>query len=365
MNEKAYITVKATPQHDSMLRKLLRETPIQGRLCVAMESEPSFFASDHDVIGHDVALVLQNETPVACGSRLLRKVFWQNTERHVAYLAHLRLHPRFQKRGGRALLAGYRMLTNCAKDSPAVATWTAIFSSNTKAQTALVGNRAGLPEYVARGELQSSLMLIKRNMRWPIELNCVKATIADMPAITCFLQKELCHRLLAPCLNDNDLTAGRRWPDLQPEDFILVRKDGEIIAVVAVRDLRQYKQVRVIKIPLLWKLARLPSLMLAACNIYPAIPQQGNVLACAYASFFTVKDDDPITAHILLRAACALASEKGLHFLSVAFHENDPKSHSTANLPSLKTNGILYQVMLSGEHETWPEDIPYIDPANL
>ena len=363
MRESSYTSVKARSQHDADLRKLLSETPLLGTLRVTMESEPSYFSSDHDLVQHDAVLVSHQQTPVACGSRLLRRVFWEGNEQHVAYLAHLRLHPSWQKRGGRALIEGYRMIAKFAHDSPAVATWTAIFRSNSDAQSALIGQRAGLPNYVARGTLHSALVLIKRKHCWPHD--CVRAQAEDMPAITSFLQQELCHRPLAPLIQGDDLANRQRWPDLRPSDFVMVKKNDAIIGVTAVRDLRNFKQVRVTRLPLLWKLARLPSRLLAACSLCTPIPQEGVVLALGYASFFTVKHDEPSTAKILLRAATVIAAEKKLNFLSVAFHENDPKRQAIEPIPAIKTHGVLYQVIFQEQGDSWPEQTPYIDPANL
>ena len=357
--------IAATSAHDAALRQLLRETPVAGLLRVTLEREPSFFGADLDVTHHDVAMVLQQGMAIACGSRVLRRVFWNGAEQEVAYLSDLRLHPNFQKRGGRALTSGYRLLAQCARRHPAAATWTAVFASNTTAQSVLVGRRAGLPEYVDRGRLVCSLLLIKRRHLWPNRSNCARASQQDLPEITRFLQQELQHRPLAPFLGDSDLANGLRWPDLQAEDFIIARQGQEIIGTVAVRDLRRYKQVRISKTPWLWRFAKLPAQVLAALNFCPTLPNQGEVLAMGFASFLIVRNDDSSTTKNLLNAATALASQKGLSFLSAAFHEGDPKAAGICSLPALKTDGILYQVLIGNRSVIWTTRAPYIDPANL
>lgn len=357
--------IAATSAHDAALRQLLRETPVAGLLRVTLEREPSFFGADIDVSQHDVALVLQRGQAIACGSRVLRRVCWNGSEQEVAYLSDLRLHPNFQRRGGRALLGGYRLLEKCARQRPAAATWTAVFESNAIAQTTLVGGRAGLPEYVNRGRLICPLLLVKRRHPEPAGSICVRACAADLPAITLFLQQNLSPRPLAPCVADLDLMHGRRWPDLQADDFIIARRGPEILGVVAVRDLRRYKQVRVVETPWLWRMAKFPSQLVAALNLAPALPIPGQVLPLGFASFLTVKNDDVDLTRMLLQAAAGLASRKGLSFLSTAFHESDPKSAATRELPALKTDGILYQVLQGPKNVTWTAATPYIDPANL
>ncbi len=357
--------IAATSAHDAALRQLLRETPVAGLLRVTLEREPSFFGADFDVTQHDVALVLQLGQAVACGSRVLRRVCWNGSEQEVAYLSDLRLHPNFQKRVGRALLGGYRLLEKCARQHPAAATWTAVFESNTVAQTTLVGGRAGLPDYANRGRLICPLLLVKRRHPEPAGSICVRACAADLPEITLFLQQNLAPRPLAPYVADLDLMHGRRWPDLQANDFIMARRGPEILGVVAVRDLRRYKQVRVVETPWLWRMAKFPSQLVAALNLAPALPIPGQVLPIGFASFLTVKNDDVALTRMLLQAAAALASRKGLSFLSTAFHESDPKSTATRELPALETDGILYQVLQGAQNANWTAATPYIDPANL
>ena len=128
MKATRYECTNATAQDDAVLRRLLRETSVEGRLQVTLEREPSFFGADQDVTQHDVALVSHDGTPMACGSRVLRNLYWRGAVQEVAYLGDLRLHPSHQKRGGRGLLAGYQMLTACARERSAAATWTAVFA---------------------------------------------------------------------------------------------------------------------------------------------------------------------------------------------------------------------------------------------
>ena len=357
--------IEAIPQHEIVLRRLLRETPVEGVLRVTLEREPSFFGADFDVAQHEVALVLQHGNLIACGSRVLRRASWNGTEQDVAYLSDLRLHPDFQKRAGRALIGGYQLLEKFACERPAAVTWTAVFSSNATAQTILVGRRTGLPEYVDRGRLFCPLLLVKRRHPWPQGLDCARANDRDLPGITCFLQEHLSHRPLAPCLGDGDLVNGKRWPDLQTEDFIIAKQGKEIVGVVAVRDLRRYKQVKIVEIPWLWRMAKFPSQLVAMLNFAPALPNPGEVLAMGYASFLTVKNDDATVTKALLQSATALASQKGLSFLSVAFHESDPKASAIRGLPALRTDGILYQVLLGSHTTDWTSGVPYIDSANL
>ena len=67
---------------DAALRRLLRETPLPGGISVTLEREPSFFGADVDVIRHDTVWL----DGAGCGSRLLKRAWWNGEEADVAYI---------------------------------------------------------------------------------------------------------------------------------------------------------------------------------------------------------------------------------------------------------------------------------------
>jgi hypothetical protein len=91
----------ARPEDDAALRRLLRETPMDGRIRISLEREPGLFraAEIEGGIHHcAVARDPSNGVPIAMCSRLVRRM-WVNGERRPAgYLTQLH-HNNFALRG--------------------------------------------------------------------------------------------------------------------------------------------------------------------------------------------------------------------------------------------------------------------------
>lgn len=352
-----------TREDEAQLRKLLRETVIEGAIPVTLEREPSFFAADVDVLRHDVALATEGEAAVSCGSRVLRRAVWGGELREVAYLCDLRVHPRLQKRAGRLLREGFRHLLLLASGHPAVVTWTAVFGGNRKALHTLTGSRAGLPAYVDRGKLVCLMLWAGRWATWPAGRGCRMAASADWPAMADFFNRHSGRQPLAPVLRGDDFDK-KRWLGLSPEDFVLLFEKNELAGMAAVWDQRVFKQVRVARLPRWMAWLRQPMRLASRWLPCPRLPAPGTVMAVASAAFLAVRDNDPTLCRRLLRAARSAAGRRGLDFLCVCLHEHDAKTRALAGLPATSAHGRLFQVGVAGD-EPWTEDVPYIDPAFL
>ena len=339
----------ATSDDDVGLRRLLRETPLKGALTVTLEREPSFF-TDHQ----DTVAALVDGRVVACGSRIVRKIYWQSRPTPIAYLADLRVHPDYQKHAGRILVEGYRLLEKTARDRPATVTWSAVFSSNQAAMRALARHRRTIPEYMDRGGLISPMWWCGPANRWPAA--CKRAQEEDRTALIEFLQRCFLRRPLAPMISADKLAM---------EDFVIIRESGELIGAVAVIDLRATKQVRVIEAPWPLRLMRGPAHGLAPWLTLPRLPRRGGLLALGHAGFLAVENDDVSTTRRLLLGARALAAERGLSLLCGCFHEEDPLLAGAKGLPATRVDGRLFQVMLNGPSEPWTASIPHIESAWL
>jgi hypothetical protein len=64
--------------------------------------------------------------------------------------------------------------------------------------------------------------------------------------------------------------------------------------------------------------------LVARLSARPALPDVGEKIFQAYASFVCVADDDPEVFRALLRRVCAVAAERGYSYLMTGFDERDP-----------------------------------------
>ena len=351
------------PEDDAALRQLLREAPVQGGMPVTLEREPSFFEADIDVRHHDVVTAWSGGTMIGCASRVVRPVWWGGEVADAAYLADLRLHPAWQRRAGRILLAGYRHMEQCARHVPAAVTWTAVFEQNHTAQQTIAAGRAGLPSYQNRGRLHCPVLFVSKGSRVPADIK--PARPSEAKEIAGFLNTRMRTRLLAPLHTAEDLCGGKRWPGLRLADILVLRKAGRITGVVAVHDVRQHRQIRVGKLTG-WQAMVRPWSRLAARIIgYPGLPRDGSVLALGYASFLAVEGDDPATARKMLVGARAVAAARGLEFLCTCLHAQDPLVPALSGLPALTSHGTLYEVVAPGASSTWVPGVPHLEPVCL
>lgn len=339
----------ATVDDDAELRRLLRETPLRGALTVTLEREPSFF-TDHP----DTVVALVEGHVIACGSRVLRQVHWQEKPVDSAYLADLRVHPDFRKHAGRILREGYRLMAESARDRPAAVTWSAVFSSNRSAMRTLSRPRRAIPEYIDRGGLRSPMWWCGPADRWPSE--CQRAGEEDREALAEFLQRRFKKRDLTPVVHAADLDVG---------DFVILREAGDLVGAVAVIDPQTAKQIRVIDAPWSLRLLHGPAHWLAPWITLPRMPRPGRLLALGHVGFLCVHNDDPNIARRLLRGARVLAAERGLSLLCGCFHQDDPLLQSAKGLPATWVDGRLFQVMLNGSAEPWTDSIPHFESAWL
>ena len=355
----------ATPADDAALRHLLRATPLPGKIRVSLEREPSWSEGQLDCLHHDTAINYQGGQPAACGSRILRRAWWQGQAADTAYLADLRVHPDYQNRAGRLLQQGFRHLEARAAARPAAVTWTAIFEENHHAREILTSGRAGLPTYTDRGRLICPAFPVRPRMPAPDTpgLTWDTGTFDDLPAIAAFLTARQKHRPLAPVHRAEDFAAGTRWPGLSPGHFLLARRDGRLAGVIAVWDQRAFRQVHIQKVSGSLRFARWIYRPIARVFGWTGVPPDHSILSLAHASFLAVEDDEPALARQLILAAQAAASRRRIQWLCLCLHESDPLAAALKGMPFLSSHGRLYQV--SRTPESWLGTAPVIESATL
>jgi len=94
------LAVPGDPAVDVALRRLLRENPLPGKIVLAYEREPSYFAAaglegpfHQTLVARDVA----TGEVLGCANRSVRSLFVNGEARPVGYMSQLRLHPRLRR----------------------------------------------------------------------------------------------------------------------------------------------------------------------------------------------------------------------------------------------------------------------------
>src|SRR6184192_255960 len=135
----------ATPEHDSAIRRLLRDNPIAGDISVSFEREPNYFTQLPGA--EDQAILAFDQNRLACTGRCcIRSLFINGQPRRVGYLSELRLDWQFQGRSD-ILRHGYRFFESVAEAAPADFYFTSISADNKRSLRFLEANLPGMPDY--------------------------------------------------------------------------------------------------------------------------------------------------------------------------------------------------------------------------
>lgn len=324
MKEHLHIASRAQPEDDAELRQLMRETWQDGAVKLGMEKEPRFVQDDSDIV-----IVRHRPTGdvSGCGSRKDRLLWLHGREQQVAYLGDLRVHPSYRRLSGRVLQAGFQQLTQWQLEKPAALTFTAIFSDNHQALSALTHERLGLPKYVEAGKLHTSAFLL------PYRASTVEDTAADLDAASAYLNSQ-----------KRDLSAVIT-PSLLAEmaDLCVLMEQGRVIGVAALADRSSHQQMRVHGYS---RSLNLVSRMLQLIG-YRGLPKAGELFKTLFVAHLAARD--VTTAKLLLNQLRHRATQCGAHALLLTQHESDPMLCLQRSALAVRSSSRLYQVAWPGQ----------------
>jgi hypothetical protein len=317
----------ANAADEPALRRLLRETPLDGEISVSLECEPSInFASG--IQGRRTEFIVARSgghgAVVAMGSRHLTECYVNGARRPVGYLGQLRVLQ--EHRGQGALLrGGFAALRRCHADGEAPFYLTTIVADNDVARRVLEAGNPGFPTYRFIGNVITHVLAARRAGRGPAGGIAAEAAGAgDVDEILACLARHGRSRQFAPCWPRDRLLSGVEARGLRIEDFLVVRRQGRIAGCMACWDQRAFKQtvIRRYSPHLAW--ARPFGNLVAGLTGGQRLPAVGEKLAMAFASHLAVDDDDPRTFSALMNGVTLAAAARGLDYISLGLSDTDP-----------------------------------------
>ena len=314
----------ATEADDADLRLVLRETPMEGRIRIAFEREPSWFAAAV-VDGDERQVVACREVDsgriIGFGCRSLRRVYVDGRPQCVGYLSGLRVLPAFRKRG--LVARGYAYFRQLHADARTPYYLTTIAEGNAPALNTLTSARAGLPRYAPAGKYHTLAIPCVTRRR---AVNCVirPATHQDLPAVFELLHQDGACRQFFPVIGAQDFGPAGMLRGLNTENLLVAEQAGSIVGLVGVWDQHAFKQSVVISYRGVLNWTRRPINFWARLRSHPQLPAIGQPFRFLAAALTVVRNDSPHTFEALLHAA-AQPSPNGLNsHLLVGLHERDP-----------------------------------------
>jgi len=319
----------ATAAHDPALRRLLRESPMPGRIALSLEREPSYFAAAAlEGPEHHTIIALEDGRVVAAGSVSARGRFINGRAMRVGYLGALRLAPASRGRAS-ILLRGYNFFRQLHERGGPPLYLTSIFADNRPARRFLERGLSGMPNYRFLGEfvtlaipraraanLSGRAARAFRRLR-QAGLQVIPGSTERRAEIRDLLNRELGKYQFAPEWAESEIYA---------KNFCLVcAQDGTLVGCAAIWDQRAFKQsvVRGYRGSLRWarKLINAGATALGR----PALPPLGAPISHAFISHLAAPSGQPEIAEALLRSLQGAARALGVDYLTLGFDARDAR----------------------------------------
>src|SRR5262245_30259485 len=317
----------AKPEDDAAIRRLLATNAVPGRVTVTYEREPNYFAGCATMGRGCQSLVARaGDGIVGVACRATRPMLVNGREVRLGYLGQLRVDERFR---GRWLVSrGFRLLKRLHDDDPVPAYLLSLIEENREALGVLIERRRpGFPIFRHVGRLITLALALGRPHRTKVDRSAQceieRAGRDDLPGIVDFLRRRGEARQFYPAYSEDDFR-GEATLGFRPEDFFVARRNGALAGVIGLWDQSGYKQT-ITRGYAGWLRWARPAYNLAArLSARPALPNAGEKILSAYASFVCVADEDTGVFRALLRRVCHVAAERGYSYLMAGFDERDP-----------------------------------------
>lgn len=322
----AYTLRNALPADEAGILRLVGAPQPSTGLVLGFERSPSYLASasvSHDAPDVIVATLRDGkDTVVGVVNMGRRQAYVNGVKQPVIYGSDMRIAPEHQ--GGRLLVYFNRQIRERLADTG----WyqTIILKENARSNAAFAqGGRAGLPTYHPHlSVITYTLTACQR--RAPEGLSVRAATAADVPAMNAFVVRMADHYQFLPAYDFAGVLSGDPYyRGLAIEDFVLVERAGELCAIGALWQQKDFKQTRVVAYhPLL-------ALLRPFYNLWTRwqgglqLPPPGGLLDYTMAhSLLSAPDDSPAFA-ALLQALWQRLQARGGRALCLSLAENDPR----------------------------------------
>lgn len=359
----------ATPDDDAELRRLMRETPMEGSISLAFAREPSFFGAS-GVEGESTTVLAREPSGrvVALFSRSVRPSWVDGERRDLAYLSALRIRPAYRARRG-LLRAGFARVRELEDAHPGDVPYaiTTIVSDNRPAVRLLEAGLPGLPRYHRRQDLLTlAAPCWRRRYRAVPGLAVRGAELGDLDDIVAVLGRWGRRHAFGPVWTAETLADPERCRDLRVEDFVVAIRGGRMVGCVALWDQSGFKQSVVAGYAGALRWGRHAINVAAPWLDVPRLPAPGSLLRHAYLSHLAVDDDDPSVARAVVGWATDRARPLGLAYVTTMLCDDHPLLATLRQLLRPRVyRSTLYLVAWGDSPVPAPGALPHLEVAVL
>lgn len=316
----------ATPDDDPELRQLLANTPMPGRLAVSFQREPNYFLGC-PTMGHFWQVIIFRHQPdghiagVMC--RAIRP-YWINGQRvDLGYIGQIRIAEQYRSQW--LLWRSVDFFRSLHADKRTSTYLGVISDENTIARGILVekpSRRFPQARHVA-AIYTLGIILHRPKKAITSDLTIQRGSREQLTEINAFYARHGPDKQFFPAYTAQDFVS-EATQGFQVEDFVIARRDGEIVGIMGLWDQSGYKQsiVHAYTGSLHW-LRPLYNVGLRVLSARP-LPAVGEKIHTAFASFICIADNDPAIFQVLLREMYNIATERAYAYLMLGLVESDP-----------------------------------------
>ncbi|MBC8333707.1 MAG: hypothetical protein ISR59_11275 [Anaerolineales bacterium] len=362
----------AQPSDDPALRKLLAESPMPGRITVAFEREPNYFMGC-STMGPFWQTIIFRHTPsqeiagVLC--RAVRSHFINGKPQDLGYVGQIRIAEKYRSLW--LLHRGLSFFRELHADGRTPTYLGVISAENRISRGILVERRRrNFPSAQEIARIYTLGIILRNPMKaLPFDGKIERGSSETLPEIVIFLQEHGTQRQFFPVYSAADFTEGEVVRDFDIRDFIVARRDGQIIGVLGLWDQSGYKQSVVREYDRSLRLVK-PFYNLGARLLgAQPLPNQREHIHSAYASFICIANDDANVFAVLLRAVYNLAAERRYAYLMLGLTTTDSLLPLARKYPHIDYHSQLYLGSWENENDGLGQKldnrIPYIEIATL
>lgn len=347
---------EAKPTDEPALREL-SEAEMPGTIRMSLAQSPDFFAAEC-LRGETRLGILTDDSDavLGCGARVVRRAWFNGEWRRTGYYCTLRAFA--SGRNARAVFKAYEWAREVEHSDPLLVITSTIMSGNERARRLLTSRRFALPAYLDAGEIMTFTATPKALKYFGESVDDVEVLSGDDVGETDL--REFYSRNNQPLFPElpEPLPAG-----IGLKDFIVIRRNGKIVASAALWNQRAMRQVRITGYaPWLAAMRPLANAFLALMK-FPKLPAPGSELRFRYLAFRKIDGDDGLLRLILREAGEMLESDECLSF---SLHGRDRFLPRLNGLKAIRVSSRLYT--LSYDENPQPVDFggaPYIEAAML
>lgn len=322
----------ATPADEAPLRRLLRESPMQGSISLTYEREPNFFIAARMEGALSQTIVAAEDTAGAIlgmGTRIVRRMYINGRVQEVGYMSHLRgdLNHSWGLSLARQLARSFGKFHELHTDGRVPFYLMSVIDDNLPARRLMTSELPGMPhahEYAVYGYLCHLATQGKRGdspaRGDPARPRCPE----HAPAILECLQRNLSRLQFSPFWSAENLFSPVQTPNLHPQDFFLATQSGRVVGCIALWDQTPFKQTVVRGYSGSMRRSRGVINLVSRIIDVPYLPPVGTPIRFCYASHLAIDDDNPRIFASLLRAAYNETSRRGFNYFMIGLSEANP-----------------------------------------